>query len=201
MQQRFTSWFSSYFIDDIHEYACGWNYSWKHCLKSRSINLSTSFYVQLQERNRANEDRQSSSWQISRNVISMDDLHALGLGISYQRILGITKNLYDSERRQYERDGVLVPCVMQKNIFTIFTTWMQDQLMLSHITTALVCHVCSIPFNKTLGQCFREPFRIFQLFQKSLEVCLRKILRSQNYPQTIKVIFRPQFELWIFHPV
>ena len=43
----------------------------------------------------------------------------LVLDISYQRVLDITKNLYDSQRRQYERDRVLVPCVMRKNVFTI----------------------------------------------------------------------------------
>ena len=41
------------------------------------------------------------------------------MGISYQRVFDITKNLYDLQRRQYERDGVLVPCVMRKNVFTI----------------------------------------------------------------------------------
>ena len=43
----------------------------------------------------------------------------LGLDISCQRVLDITKNLYDSQRRQYESDGVLVPCAMRKNVFTI----------------------------------------------------------------------------------
>ena len=41
--------------------------------------------------------------------------------------------------------------------------------MLGHIITVLVCQVCNIPTKKTLGQCFREPLRIFQLFQKKLE--------------------------------
>ena len=41
--------------------------------------------------------------------------------------------------------------------------------MLSHITTVLVCQVCCIPTKKTLGQCFRGPLRIFQLFQKKIE--------------------------------
>ena len=36
----------------------------------------------------------------TRSKTAMDDLHALGLGISYQRVLDITKNLYDSQRRQ-----------------------------------------------------------------------------------------------------
>ena len=44
----------------------------------------------------------------TRSKTAIDDLHALGLGISYQRVLDITKNLYDSQRRQCERDGVLV---------------------------------------------------------------------------------------------
>ena len=91
-------------------------------LSQGALTSAQFFMYNFRKKKRANEDRQSSSCQISRNVISIDDLHALGLGISYQRILDITKNLYDSERRQYERDGVLVPCVMQKNIFTIFTT-------------------------------------------------------------------------------
>ena len=55
----------------------------------------------------------------TRSKTAIDDLHAPGLGISYQRVLDITKNLYHSQRRQYERDGVLVPCVMRKNVFTI----------------------------------------------------------------------------------
>ena len=111
----------------------------------------------------------------TRSKTAIDDLHALCLGISYQRVLDVTKNLYDSQRRQCEREGVLVSCVMQKNVFTILAKD-RDQLMLSHIITGLVCQVCSIPTKKTLGQCFREPLSIFQLFQKSLEVCLRNIL-------------------------
>ena len=103
---------------------------------SKSINLSKSCYVQLQEKKLENEDRQSSSYQISRGAMDLyhslklysetrsktatDDLHALCLGISYQRVLDITKNLYDSQRRQYEWDGVLVPCQILKNVFTIF---------------------------------------------------------------------------------
>ena len=55
----------------------------------------------------------------TRSKNAIDDLHALGIGVSYQRVLDITKNLYDSQRNQYERDGVLVPCVMRKNVFTI----------------------------------------------------------------------------------
>ena len=55
----------------------------------------------------------------TRSKTAIDDLHALDLDISYQRVLEITKNLYDSQRRQYERDGVLVPCVMRKDVFTI----------------------------------------------------------------------------------
>ena len=54
-----------------------------------------------------------------RSKTAIDDLHVLGLGISCQRVLDITKNLYDSQRRQYESDGVLVPCAMRKNVFTI----------------------------------------------------------------------------------
>ena len=56
----------------------------------------------------------------TRSKTATDDLHALSLGISYQRVLDITKNLYDSQRRQYEWDGVLVPCQILKNVFTIF---------------------------------------------------------------------------------
>ena len=55
----------------------------------------------------------------TRSKTAIDELHNLGLGISYLRTLDITKNLYDSQRSQYERDGVLVPCVMRKNLFTI----------------------------------------------------------------------------------
>ena len=50
---------------------------------------------------------------------AIDDLHHLGLGISYLRTIGISKNVYDSQITQYNRDKVLVPCVLRINIFTI----------------------------------------------------------------------------------
>ena len=44
----------------------------------------------------------------TRSKTAIDDLHVLGLDIFYQRVLDITKYLYDSQRRQYVRDRVLV---------------------------------------------------------------------------------------------
>ena len=35
----------------------------------------------------------------TKSKTAIDDLHALGLDISYQRVLDITKSLYDSQRR------------------------------------------------------------------------------------------------------
>ena len=131
----------------------------------------------------------------TRSKTAIDDLHAPGLGISYQRVVDITKNLYHSQRRQYERDGVLVPCVMRKNVFTILA---KDNIDLNARSTDAKSHYhgtslsgLQYPNQETLGQCFREPLRIFQLFQKSLKVCLRNIVKSRKYHQTIKVIFLP----------
>ena len=38
----------------------------------------------------------------------------------------ITKNLYDSQRKKYERDGVLVPCAMRNNVSTILAEYNID---------------------------------------------------------------------------
>ena len=47
---------------------------------------------------------------------AIDDLHHLGLGISYLRTIDITKNLYVSQITQYNRDKVLVPPIMNFNL-------------------------------------------------------------------------------------
>ena len=73
----------------------------------------------------------------TRSKTAIDELHKLGLGISYLRVLDITKNLYDSQRSQYEQDGVLVPCVMRKNIFTILA---KDNIDLNARSTTAKSH-------------------------------------------------------------
>ena len=39
--------------------------------------------------------------------------------VTYLRTLDITKNLYSSQKFQHERDKVLVPCILKRNIFTL----------------------------------------------------------------------------------
>ena len=98
----------------------------------------------------------------TRSKTAIDDLHALGLGVSYQRVLDITKNLYDSQRRQYEREGVLVSCMMLKNVFAISA---KDNIDLNPRSTDAKSHYHGTslsgllyPNQENLGSMFQRTF-------------------------------------------
>ena len=50
----------------------------------------------------------------TRSRTLIDTFHGVGLCLSYQRVLDITKSMYDSMKTQYERDNVLLPRVLKK---------------------------------------------------------------------------------------
>ena len=51
-----------------------------------------------------------------RSRVLIDHFFSLGICLSYQRVQDITKNLYNSMRRQFHEDNVLVPCVKERDI-------------------------------------------------------------------------------------
>ena len=109
----------------------------------------------------------------TRSKTAIDDLHALGLGISYQRVLDITKNLYNSQRRQYERDGVSVSCVMRKNVFTILAKENID-LNVRSADAKLHYHGTSLsglqyPNQENAGSMLQRTFEYLPTVSKKLE--------------------------------
>ena len=54
-----------------------------------------------------------------RSKTLIERLHSLGICISYDRLLDITKDISETMLSQYERDGVFLPSVLKKDIFTM----------------------------------------------------------------------------------
>ena len=73
----------------------------------------------------------------SRSKLLLEEQHDLGFGLSYLRTIDITTNLYNSIRSQFERDDVLVPRVLKKNIFTVMA---KDNIDLNAKSTMVKSH-------------------------------------------------------------
>ena len=58
----------------------------------------------------------------------VDTLFNLGLGISYKRVLSISTETANQVCDQFERQGVVVPTQMLKNIFTCLELPMSTQI-------------------------------------------------------------------------
>ena len=58
-------------------------------------------------------------YTITRSKTLIQCFHSLGICISYDRLLDITKDLSERLLYQYARDGVFLPSVLKQDIFTI----------------------------------------------------------------------------------
>ena len=72
-----------------------------------------------------------------RSRVLIDHVYSLGICLSYQRVLDITKNLYNSTKKQFYRDNALVPGVLRKGIFTVMA---KNNIDLNAKSTIITSH-------------------------------------------------------------
>ena len=64
-------------------------------------------------------------YSMTRSRKLIDDLFRAGLCISYDRVLEITKILYENLRESYSKHGCFFPFVLKKGVFSV---WLKDNV-------------------------------------------------------------------------
>ena len=126
----------------------------------------------------------------TRSKTAIDDLHALGLGISYQRVLDVTKNLYEPQRRQYESYSVLVTCVMRMNVVNILV---KDNIDLNTRSTDAKSHYhgtslsgLQYPNQENPGSMLQRTFEDLPAISKKLKKLLKEYSEVPELPSNHK---------------
>ena len=126
----------------------------------------------------------------TRSKTAIDDLHALGLGISYQRVLDVTKNLYEPQRRQYESYDVLVTCVMRMNVVNILV---KDNIDLNTRSTDAKSHYhgtslsgLQYPNQENPGSMLQRTFEDLPTISKKLKKLLKEYSEVPELPSNHK---------------
>ena len=108
-----------------------------------------------------------------RSRVLIDHFFSLGICVSYQRVLDITKSLYNSTKKQFEEDGVLVPQVLRKGIFSVMA---KDNIDLNATSTMITSHyhgtslsVFQFPAEGKLGICRDNSYNDDTHLSKKLE--------------------------------
>ena len=55
----------------------------------------------------------------------IDDFFKTGLSVSYDRVLEVTKILYENLHQSYTKYGFLFPRILKKNLFSV---WLKDNI-------------------------------------------------------------------------